>query len=108
MSLTETSGAASSVKNSVDHCELQSCGRVYVDACTPFAKNIILTSIIAFIVTTFIGYFFIQVYHLYKNRSRLSSTTYATGTEIEVEMDNENDQAENPVAALKTEENASV
>jgi len=105
---TETSGAARSVKYAVEHCDLESCGRVYVDACSPYAKNVILTSIIAFIATTILGYFCIQIYQMYKKRARVTSATYETGTEIDVETIDDEEQTKNPVAPLKTEENASV
>ena len=48
----DTSIDASSVRYAVDSCNLESCGRVYVEACSTYSKGIILASIIAFILTT--------------------------------------------------------
>ena len=80
---TGTSEASSSVKYAVQNCDQASCGRVYVDACSGFARSTILSAIIAFMVTTLLGYVFIQYYFSCKRRREAHVPTPAWDTEIQ-------------------------
>lgn len=105
--LADTDGA-SSVQYSVEHCNMSSCGRVYVDACAGYARHVILASIIAFITTTIIGYFCIQAYQVYKNRTVVSFDQYSRGTGIQMSTDAD-DETQNPASVSDNQqENATV
>ena len=81
---SSTSDAASSLRYSVDHCGIDSCNLVHVDACRRYVRSVVLVTIIAFLATSLLGYLAIQTYVLCRGRS-VNSTVYSSGTGIDAE-----------------------
>ena len=77
---SETAGAASSLRYSVAHCDMTNCSTVYVDACGGYVHSVVLVSIIAFLSTSILGFFFIQIYTIFTRRRPSAAIVYRNGT----------------------------